>query len=133
MTAARIDPWARVDPDPGAAADETERNGFGEWCIVELFGHRRAAGYVTQAAFPAGFLRLDIPECNGRPASTQFYSPSALYGLHPVTEELARQAAASFRPKLVHRYELPAPPERLPDRDMDDPEVDEYLDEDDEP
>lgn len=81
---------------------------FGQWCIAELFGHRRAAGYVVQAQFPAGWVRLEIPEVNGHPAVTQLYNPSALYGLHPVSEAIARQAAASFRPQPVQRWELPA-------------------------
>jgi len=84
-------------------AEEVE---FGEWAIVELFGHRRAAGHVTQAQFPAGWVRLEIPAVNGQPGITQLYNPSALYGLHPVTEDVARAAAASMRPQPVQRWEL---------------------------
>lgn len=111
-------------------AEEVE---FGEWAIVELFGHRRAAGYVTQAQFPAGWVRLEIPEVNGAAAVTQLYNPSALYGLHPVSEAIARAAAASFRPQPVQRWELPAGDEDKPREEVfvDDDEDHNY--EDDEP
>ena len=102
-------------------AEEVE---FGEWAIVELFGHRRAAGYVTQAQFPAGWVRLEIPEVNGHAAVTQLYNPSALYGLHPVGEAIARQAAESFRPQPVQRWELPA-------AEVEDPEPREIFEDDD--
>ena len=82
---------------------------FREWSILELFGHRRLAGLVTeQQIADAGFLRLDVPGEGDAAAATQFYPPSAVYCLTPVTEELARQVAAGNRPAPVTRWELPA-------------------------
>lgn len=56
---------------------------------------------------PAGaFLRLDIPGDDGDVA-TQFYNPSAVYAMTPVSEEMARQVAKAHRPAPVTRWELP--------------------------
>ncbi len=82
---------------------------FAEWCIVEMMGHRRLAGYVSEVELAGkGFLRLDIPADGGDPGRTQFLSPGSVYALHPVAEATARQAAKAWRPDPVQRWELPA-------------------------
>lgn len=74
---------------------------FGEWVILELMGHRRLAGYLTEQEIAGkGFLRLEMDD------ATQFYSPSAVYCITPTTEELARKVAATSRPQPVTRFEL---------------------------
>jgi hypothetical protein len=76
---------------------------FGEWVILELMGHRRLAGWLTEQEIAGkGFLRLQTDE------ATQFYSPAAVYCITPTTEELARKVAATSRPAPVTRYELAA-------------------------
>lgn len=80
--------------------------GFQQWCIVELFGHQRFAGLLTQADWPPGFGRLDIPATTGHKPVTQLVNPSSIYRLTPTTEEIATAVAASCRPEPVHRYEL---------------------------
>jgi hypothetical protein len=85
------------------------RTDFAHWCIVELLGHRRLAGFVQEVQVAgAGFLRLDIPATEGHEAQTQIISPGSVYALHPVNEVTARAVAASFRPEPVHRWELAA-------------------------
>lgn len=82
---------------------------FGMWAILELMGHRRLTGYVTEEThFGVGMIRIDIYDDDlVAPAiATQWYSPSALYCLTPTTEEIAR--AASNRPAPIQRWELPA-------------------------
>ena len=69
---------------------------FEGWCILELMGHRRLAGYVSeQEIADSKMLGLDVhgnalgpdfEEVDGvRPGdkaiTTQFYSPSAVYYL----------------------------------------------------
>lgn len=89
---------------------------FEGWAILELMGHRRLAGYVSEVEIAGqGFLRLEIPEVveddETMPAVTQFYSPSSVYALTPTTEETARGVRS--RPAPVHAYEvarLPALP-----------------------
>jgi hypothetical protein len=82
---------------------------FDQWAIVELLGHRRLAGRIREAQLAgAGFLRLDIPASDGNAAQTQFISPAAVYALHPVTEEIARQIAGTYPVEPVSRWELTA-------------------------
>ena len=84
---------------------EVDSKAFEEWAILELMGHRKLAGKVSEYTIGgAPFIRIDIPG-----NATQFYSPSAVYCITPTTEELARQFAASHTPEPVTRWELPEP------------------------
>lgn len=87
-----------------------QRNGFNEWCIVELFGHQRMAGLVSEQTIGGcAFVRVDVPEANGQAAFTRYLGQGSIYAMTPVGEDIARQAASSFRPAPVQRYELPSP------------------------
>jgi hypothetical protein len=90
---------------------ETEQTGFNEWAILELMGHRRLGGFVREVQVAgAGFLRIDVPgDVDGETHSTQFYPPSSVYCLTPVSEAAARIVARSSRPEPVQRWELPQP------------------------
>ena len=86
---------------------------FQGWAILELMGHRRLAGYLTEVQIAGqGFLRLDVPpplagdDDAEDGAATQFYSPSSVYAITPTTEEICR--AVRVRPEPVHTWELPA-------------------------
>jgi len=100
---------------------------FEQWAIVELMGHRRLAGFVTEQEIAgASFIRLDVPgpphpeddEDDG-PAvalkggfeggTTQFYGPQAIYCLTPTTQEIAVKIGRQCHPAPVHRFELEAP------------------------
>jgi hypothetical protein len=86
---------------------------FEGWAIVELFGHRRLAGHVSEASLAGGkFVRLDVPGKDGATAATQFYNPSAIYALTPTSEETARRVAAMAQPAPVQQWELPQLPAR---------------------
>lgn len=77
---------------------------FDQWCVIEMLGHRRLAGHVTEAQISgASFLRVDIP---GEPQVTQYIAPGSVYAIHPTTEEIVRSVAARFRPAPVQRWEL---------------------------
>ena len=85
---------------------------FSGWSILELMGHRRLAGFVSEQEIAgAAFLRIDVPGDNGFTA-TQFYAPSAVYCITPTTEEIARRVAQRAQPAPVQRWELPAPEPR---------------------
>lgn len=103
---------------------------FDQWAILELMGHVRLAGRVTEEEhFGAKLGRIDIP--NGDGFATQWFSGGSIYRLTPTTEEIARNVAANNQPQPVHRWELPAPagritPEHLEDTEEDDPEEERY-------
>lgn len=96
---------------------------FEGWAIVELMGHRRLAGFVTEQTLAGvGFLRLDIvgkqtkvDEDDGPDVAlhggfeggvTQFYSPSAVYCITPTTQDIAVTLGRRSAPAPVSRYEL---------------------------
>jgi acyl-CoA reductase-like NAD-dependent aldehyde dehydrogenase len=70
---------------------------FEGWCVVELFGHHQIAGYVSEQTIGGcGFVRVDVPATGGLDAHTKLYGEKAIYAIHPCTEEIAKQAAASL-------------------------------------
>lgn len=78
---------------------------FDEWVVVELLGRTCRAGRLTERVIAGhGFLRLEVPDGDGW--VTQFIGPAAVYAITPVTEDVARAAAANWRPEPVNRWEL---------------------------
>ncbi len=81
---------------------------FNEWAILELMGHRRLAGLVKkQTIGSASFVRIDVFTDGEKAIATQFYNPSAVYCMTPVSEQLAREVAKNDRPAPVSYWELP--------------------------
>ena len=93
--------------------DDTEKS-FEEWALVELFGHQRIVGRVTEAVLAGGvFLRVDVPALDSQPAFTRFYTPGAIYCISPVSEEIARGLLAHDRHEPVSRFQLPQLAEKV--------------------
>lgn len=91
---------------------------FSSWAVVELMGHRKLVGYCAEVPLAGGnMLRIDVPECNGRPAFTEFHGNQAIYGINPVDEEVARALLERSEPRPWFSYMLPAALPR-PDEDM---------------
>ena len=79
------------------------------WGIVELMGHVRLAGQISEEERFGGKLgRIDIPRKDGG-FTTQFFNASSIYRLTPTTEEAARAVALNCQPTPVHAWELPRP------------------------
>lgn len=90
-----------MDASPVDNSDEE----FGGWVILELMGHRRLTGYLSEREIAGrAFLRIDVP---GDPPATQFYGAEAVYCITPTTEEVARNAAALNQVAPIRRWELP--------------------------
>ena len=106
--------------------EETSRsNSFKEWALVELFGHQKIVGYVTEASMAGGaFLRVDVPAFDGSPAFTRFFGPGAIYSINPVTEEIARGMCERYRNEPVSRFDLPQIAEKA--TESEDPDRSEY-------
>lgn len=86
---------------------------FEMWCIVELFGHNRLAGKVTEQEIGGEtFIRVDVPEVEGQKGFTKFYGKGAIYSMTPVDESTARLAIKSYRvvPIEVWRLEIDTKP-----------------------
>jgi hypothetical protein len=87
------------------------------WYLVELMGHRRLAGQLSERQIAGeGFLRLDVP-APGRTV-TQYYRPGVVYALTPITEDTARRMAARSFPEPVQPWELE--PAKSGDGDLSD-------------
>jgi hypothetical protein len=79
--------------------DTTDDSTFQAWVVLDLFGRQKAAGRASEQKIAGkDFLRLDVPAVDGRQARTLWYSPDAVYGIEPVSEETARVVAARHRP-----------------------------------
>ena len=87
----------------------TERAKFEEWAVLELFGHQRLAGMVTEVQLSgASFVRVDVPE-DGKKKGwklTKMYNPNAIYSITPVTEATARIVATSVSGEPVTRWDV---------------------------
>lgn len=86
-----------------------------EFALVELFGHQKIVGRVTEATIAGGaFIRVDVPAFNGAAAFTRFFGPGAIYSINPVTEEIARGLMTHYRNEPVSRFELPQIADKVP-------------------
>lgn len=84
-----------------------EANGFEGWAILELMGHRKLAGKVSEQAIGgASMLRIDVPGDGDTTVATQFYSGAAIYCVTPTTEAIARKVANHYQPAPVTPYEM---------------------------
>ena len=87
---------------------QQQESTFEAWAIVELFGHQKIAGLVTEAVIGGcSLIRVDVPECGDQPAYTRYFGQGAIYSITPVSEEIARSALAYIRPRPVSPYMLP--------------------------
>lgn len=91
------------------------KESFSTWAVVELFGHQRLAGLVTEATIGGcSFLRVDVPEQPAHregaqpvPAYTRYFGQGAIYALNPCSEQIARVAAAELRSRPPIPFALP--------------------------
>lgn len=88
--------------------EEKTEPSFREWCILELMGHRKLGGLVSEEnRFGKVMCRIDVPK--GKGFVTQYYGGDSIYACSPVGEEVAREFARAHADAHapVHRFELP--------------------------
>lgn len=72
---------------------------FDAWGIVEVMGHKRFAGHITEQQIAgAALVRVDVPEVTNRRGETvseysKLIGVGSVYCITPTTEEVARKAA----------------------------------------
>jgi len=85
---------------------------FEEWAIVEVMGHLKLAGLVTEEArFGTNMCRVDVyPGDATEPAMTRYFSGASLYGVTVTDEATARAYAAETMEDIqpIARWQLPA-------------------------
>lgn len=107
-----------MDQQQPPGADER----FDAWGLVEIMGHNRLAGRITnQAVGGCNFVRVDVPEIDGVPGYTKLLGQSSIFGITITTEDVARRLAKNMRQPAISPYELCEPEQaRLAHRDIDD-------------
>lgn len=80
---------------------------FELFAIVELFGHQRLAGKVSeQTVGSSTFVRIDVPETTVQPKFTRIVNPSAVYAINPVTEEVMLEMAQKIEQKPIDAWDI---------------------------
>lgn len=80
------------------------------WAVVELMGHVKTAGRVSEEAhFGTVLLRLDIPAVNHIPEHTEYYGGASIYRITPCTEEAARLVLERVQTMPAVPFMLPRP------------------------
>lgn len=83
-----------------------DNNKFECFAIVELFGHSRIAGKITeQSVGAATMFRVDVPETKAQPTFTRFLHPNAIYAINPVSEDMAQAMAEQINSKPIQIWD----------------------------
>jgi hypothetical protein len=96
--------------------NEEQQQKFEAWGLLELFGHQRLAGRLTEQTIGGcSFIRIDVPAVDGVQEYTRLFGQGAIYGITITTEDVARRLAAGMRARPISPYDLPRTP-ALPSR-----------------
>jgi hypothetical protein len=80
---------------------------FSAWALVELFGHTRIAGLVTEESIAGGaMVRIDVPETESSAQFTRIVNITAIYAINPITEDLAREMARNLRVAPIQAWDI---------------------------
>ncbi len=83
-----------------------KENVFSEWCIVEMLGHRKLAGLVTERVIAGkGFLQVQVPNKAGE-MQTQLIPPESVYCITPTEAQICRKVAESCEPTTISKWDL---------------------------
>ncbi|CAG9194010.1 conserved hypothetical protein [Paraburkholderia caribensis] len=94
---------------------------FDQWAIIELFGHARIAGRVTEQTLGGcAFVRVDVPafEAVGHGPATQaftkLFGQGAIYSMSFVDEAAAKMVGRQLRIQPIDTYSLRQAMQDLP-------------------
>jgi hypothetical protein len=86
---------------------------FEAWGLVELMGHQRTAGRISEEQVGgANLLRVDVP-IDAENYRTTYYGSSAIYALHVTDEATARALAGRMDKRPAYAYALETSSPRL--------------------
>lgn len=120
------------DPTAADAAAPEQQATPATWAIVELMGHQRVAGRISQQTFGgAALIRVDVPEVvyldhhyvNGQrtevtatiPAHTRSLGAASIYGVNWCDEAAATVAAHSIKHQPISPYGLRSVLQSMPE------------------
>lgn len=88
--------------------DSKQETSFDQWAIVDVMGHQRFVGRVTEEVVAGkGFVRVDMPETKSEKSWTKLIGTASIYSITPVSEAIAREMAESNSRAPVSAYDLP--------------------------
>jgi hypothetical protein len=94
----------------------TEQKKFDQWAIVELFGHTRIAGRVSEQTIGGcAFVRVDVPAVGKEQPLTKLFGQGAIYAISFVDEAAATMAATALQIRPIHPWQLGEAIKALPD------------------
>lgn len=116
---------------------ESNPAAFDQWGIVEVMGHKRFAGHITEQVIAgAALVRVDVPSVvvvapsypdRTIPEYSKLIGVGSIYMITPTSEEVARKAAAQIARHDSDPLPVYIPPERqlaaapdVADADVDD-------------
>ena len=80
---------------------------FQIWGIVELFGHGKIAGELTEQNIAGtNMLRVDVPETESNPSFTRFLNHAAIYAINPTDKETACFVAKNLNNKPIESWDI---------------------------
>lgn len=83
----------------------SENEKFDCWAVVEVMGHSRYAGRVTEQAIGGcAFVRVDVPAVKDRLAFTKLLGQGSIFAITPCSEEVARTVATQSVVRPVDVY-----------------------------
>lgn len=86
---------------------ENNTEKFDLWCLVELFGHSKIAGRVTEQNIAGtNMLRVDVPETEQQPAFTRFFGAGSIYAINPIDEKTARFMVEKLQVKPIESWNI---------------------------
>lgn len=86
---------------------DAKPQGFDEWALVELMGHRQFAGRVTEQVIAGrGFVRIEVPAVAGRDGFTKLVGTGSVYSITPVEEPVARVIAGNLQDPPIDPWQL---------------------------
>src|SRR3990167_3951700 len=85
--------------------ENMEQERFEAWGIVDLFGHTRLAGRISEQTIGGEtFIRVDVPNCEG--FHTRLFGKGAIYCMSLTDEAIARNTAKRSEARPVSAYEF---------------------------
>lgn len=80
---------------------------FDQWCIIEMMGHSKIAGRVTEFAFGGtSFIKVDVPDADGNVRFSRLLNHHAVYAINPVDRETVIEAAQHLNGNVITSYEV---------------------------
>lgn len=86
---------------------------FESWAIVEVMGHKKYAGLVTEQVIGGqSFVRVDVPEIHDdnpderREPFCKLFGAGSIYCITPVSEEVARRMVLQLAERPIPIFEL---------------------------